>query len=110
MCGTGSHKDQYSTLSLFKGKARMVLQKHEPWTQSMDNQDRSKHGHVGLPSQSIAPLRMSPRKYCRLPDMCNHEPPLPWPASATWAQKEAPSGARRGRLEDTSSASEADVA
>lgn len=104
MRGTGSHKDQYSLCRCFKGRARMVLRTREPWTHSQCGKPGSERAWVTwvLPSQCTAPVRMSPRKYCRLPDICNHEPPLPWPASAMWAQKEAPSGARQGRLEDTS--------
>lgn len=73
----------------FKGRARMVLRTREPWTHSQCGKPGSERAWVTwvLPSQCTAPVRTSPRKYCRLPDICNHEPPLPWPASAMWAER-----------------------
>lgn len=97
------------SLLLFKSKAKMLLRKHkavDKLTLEMQGRGRS----CGAASVEENPLRVPPRECCGLPNICHHEPLLPWPASATWAQKETPLGARQGSLEDTSSAGEAGVA
>lgn len=99
--GTDSHKDQHSAFSS---------------SISMESQARShcgQPGHKQIRYRAASPVENPEnvsQEMQQTPHPRPHLLPLPRSASATWAKRKAPPGARKGRLEATRSASETDVA